>query len=241
MKNFLALKLVVLTLSLLIISCGDEQVKKEDLQTDSDKISYSIGRSIGQNLRESVDEVNYSALEQGIKDGMTYAPDDTTAPFLLTDRQTADVMKIYQQNFLNKRAEKQRVAAAEAKEEGEKFLSENKLKEGVIVTESGLQYKVIKSGDGPSPKITDKVKTHYSGKLLDGTEFDSSIRKGTPAVFALNQVIKGWIEALQLMKVGDKWELYVPAELAYGERGKSPSISPNQTLIFEIELLGIEK
>ena len=123
---------------------------------------------------------------------------------------------------------------------GEDFLAANAKKEGVKTTASGLQYKVIKSGSGPSPKPTDTVKVHYNGTLIDGTVFDSSIRRGSPATFPVNGVIPGWTEALQLMKVGDKWQLFIPAKLAYGEQGPGP-IGPNATLIFDVELLGIEK
>jgi FKBP-type peptidyl-prolyl cis-trans isomerase FklB len=124
---------------------------------------------------------------------------------------------------------------------GEDFLAANKANPGVQVTKSGLQYKVLKQGDGPTPKASDQVKTHYKGTLIDGKEFDSSIARGEPAVFPVGGVIAGWTEALQLMKVGDKWELYIPSDLAYGERGSPPKIPPHSALIFEIELLGIEK
>ena len=123
--------------------------------------------------------------------------------------------------------------------EGETFLAENKNKPGVITTASGLQYKILQKGDGPVPTNTDRVKVHYRGKLLDGTEFDSSYERGTPATFAVTGVIKGWTEALQLMKVGSKYELYIPSELAYGKNGSGPQIGPDSVLIFEVELLSI--
>ena len=119
-------------------------------------------------------------------------------------------------------------------------MRENQKKEGVVTLESGLQYKVITQGNGPSPKLTNKIKAHYSGRLLDGTEFDSSYKRGEPAVFPVDGVIKGWTEALQKMKVGDKWQLFVPSNLAYGEKGAGNTIPPNATLIFDVELLGIE-
>jgi FKBP-type peptidyl-prolyl cis-trans isomerase len=127
------------------------------------------------------------------------------------------------------------------KEKGETFLEANKAKEGVTALESGLQYKILKKGTGPSPKATDTVKCHYRGTTIDGKEFDSSYKRGEPATFALNRVIKGWTEGLQLMKEGGKWEFYIPSEMAYGERGSGPHIGPNEVLIFEVELLGIEK
>ena len=126
------------------------------------------------------------------------------------------------------------------KKEGEEFLAKNREKEGVITLESGLQYKVIKEGNGPTPTVANKVKTHYRGRLIDGTEFDSSYKRGQPATFPVTGVIKGWTEALLLMNVGSKWELYIPYDLAYGEQGRPPKIPPASTLIFEIELLGIE-
>jgi FKBP-type peptidyl-prolyl cis-trans isomerase FklB len=129
--------------------------------------------------------------------------------------------------------------AAKNKKEGEAFLAANKTKEGVKTLPSGLQYKVLKNGTGKTPKATDSVKAHYAGTLLNGTEFDSSIKRGEPTVFPVNGVIPGWIEALQLMKTGSKWQLFIPSELAYGERGQQ-SIPPNSVLIFEVELIGIE-
>jgi FKBP-type peptidyl-prolyl cis-trans isomerase FklB len=130
---------------------------------------------------------------------------------------------------------------ATKRDAGEAFLAENAKKEGVKTTASGLQYKVIKSGTGESPKPTDTVKVHYHGTLIDGTVFDSSVQRGEPISFPVTGVIPGWVEALQLMKVGDKWQLFIPAKLAYGARSPSPLIGPNSTLIFEVELLGIEK
>ena len=130
--------------------------------------------------------------------------------------------------------------AARNKQEGEKFLAENKKKKGVTTLKSGLQYEVLKTGSGPSPKVTDRVRTHYHGTLVDGTVFDSSVERDMPATFNVNGVIAGWTEALKLMKVGDKWRLFLPSNLAYGVRGSLPKIGPNTTLIFEVELLGIE-
>jgi FKBP-type peptidyl-prolyl cis-trans isomerase FklB len=124
---------------------------------------------------------------------------------------------------------------------GEKFLADNKAKEGVVTLPSGLQYKIIKEGDGAKPGPTDKVKAHYKGTHVDGTTFDSSYDRNDPAVFPLDKVIKGWTEALQLMKIGSKWELYIPSDIAYGAKGRKPVIGPNETLIFTVELLGIEK
>jgi FKBP-type peptidyl-prolyl cis-trans isomerase FklB len=132
-------------------------------------------------------------------------------------------------------------ASGAASNDGEAFLAANAKKEGVLTTASGLEYKVIKSGTGESPKPDDKVKVHYHGTLIDGTVFDSSVQRGEPIVFPVGAVIPGWVEALQLMKVGDKWQLFIPAKLAYGEQSPTPAIPPNSVLIFEVELLGIEK
>jgi FKBP-type peptidyl-prolyl cis-trans isomerase len=145
-----------------------------------------------------------------------------------------------QKSAMARAEEKQKVTAEKNLKAGEAFLAENAKKEGVKTTASGLQYKVIKSGTGPSPKPTDVVKVQYHGTLIDGTVFDSSVRRNQPATFTVNGVIPGWTEALQLMKVGDKWKLFIPAKLAYGEQGSGP-IGPNIVLIFDVELLGIEK
>ena len=131
--------------------------------------------------------------------------------------------------------------AAASSDPGAAFLAANAKKEGVVTTSSGLQYKVLKSGTGESPRLTDRVKVHYQGTLIDGTVFDSSIQRGQPITFPVNAVIPGWVEALQMMKVGDKWQLFIPAKLAYGDRSPGAAIPPNSTLIFEVELLGIEK
>lgn len=141
------------------------------------------------------------------------------------------------QLFLNN---KQDEMLSKNKAEGDDFLAENKAREGVVTLPSGLQYEILKEGDGPKPKATDRVRTHYHGTLIDGTVFDSSVQRGQPAAFGVNQVIRGWQEALQLMPVGSKWRLYVPSDLAYGEQGAGGSIQPNSALIFDVELLGIE-
>ena len=148
---------------------------------------------------------------------------------LLTDQELSAALQAFQKEIQKAMVQKNK-----------DYLVENAKKEGIKVLNSGLQYKVLTAGDGASPKATDTVKTHYEGKLIDGTVFDSSIRRGQPATFPVNGVIKGWTEALQLMKVGDKWQLFVPSDLAYGSRGAGNSIGPDATLIFEVELLGIE-
>ena len=147
----------------------------------------------------------------------------------------------FQQEIQNKQIAKMKEASEKNAKEGAAFLAENKNKEGVITLESGLQYKVLKSGDGPSPKETDTVVTHYRGNLINGEIFDSSYKRGQPATFPVSGVIAGWTEALQKMKVGDKWQLFIPSNLAYGENGAGQKIGPNEVLIFELELLEIKK
>jgi FKBP-type peptidyl-prolyl cis-trans isomerase len=158
----------------------------------------------------------------------------------MTDKQIGETMTAFQQNMQAKQMEKARVAGEKNKREGEAFLAENSKKPGVVTLPSGLQYKVITEGKGKLAKATSMVATNYTGRLIDGSEFDSSLKHGKPAQFRVNGVIKGWSEALQLMRVGSKWELYIPPSLAYGENGAGGVIPPNATLIFELELLASE-
>lgn len=229
------LSVIVALLSFSLVSCQTGVTSKEDLKTQKDKVSYSIGLDIGKNMKANSVDIDADILLKGIKDGLEEKEG------LLTEEEIAQVMQDFQQDLMAKQMAKQKEEGDKNLKEGETFLEANKKKEGVKVLPSGLQYKVLKSGNGPSPKETDKVKTHYKGTLINGTEFDNSISRGEPAVFPVNGVIKGWTEALQLMKVGDKWELYIPANLAYGEKGAGGAIPPNATLVFEVELLGIEK
>ncbi|MBA2271355.1 MAG: FKBP-type peptidyl-prolyl cis-trans isomerase [Chthoniobacterales bacterium] len=205
-----------------------------DLKTEKDKVSYSIGLDIGTTFKKQAMDIDPAALLRGLQDATTGAKP------LLTDDQVKETMTAFSKSMM----EKQTVASKEAAEKngaaGEKFLSENKGKEGVKTTASGLQYKVLKEGNGPSPKETDIVETHYKGTLLNGTEFDSSYKRNEPASFPVNRVIKGWTEALQMMKVGSKYELWIPPSIGYGERGAGQDIGPNETLHFEVELLGIK-
>ena len=178
--------------------------------------------------------INPDALAAAMKDIFAGAKPQ------LTDEEVQQVMQDFQKKMMAKQMAAREEGLAKNKGEGEKFLAENKKKEGVKTTASGLQYKVIKDGTGKTPKATDTVKTHYRGTLINGTEFDSSYKRGEPAEFPVNGVIKGWTEALQLMKEGAKWQLFIPSNLAYGERGAGQAIGPNATLIFDIELLDIE-
>lgn len=224
------------------IQCSNTKpVKAGDLKTFNDSISYIIGTDVGKNFRRQELEINTDIFYRAFH--AVYGGDTS-----MFDQQTLQmVMQKFQQIMMKKGQEKQAEAAAEQarkgaenKAKGEEFLNANKAKEGVQSTESGLQYKVNTPGEGKKPNKDSRVKVHYHGTLIDGTVFDSSVERGEPATFGVSQVIKGWTEALQLMKVGAKWTLYIPAELAYGAQGGG-SIGPNETLIFEVELLGIEK
>lgn len=192
-----------------------------------DKISYSLGLSIASNLISSgVKTINAEAFNDAMS--TVFAG---KMPEIMPD-EANNIL----QDYFDKIQKEQGNAAKEA---GEKFLAENKTKEGVVVLPSGLQYKILKAGDGPKPKDSDTVKCHYEGRLINGQVFDSSIRRGEPAEFPVGGVITGWVEALQLMPVGSKWQLYIPSELAYGAHGAGQSIGPNETLIFDVELLAI--
>ena len=215
--------------------------KTEILKTDLEKVSYIIGTQIVGNLKSQEVEVDLDSLIMGLRDAME------GRPLALSQSVMKQVYSRFQQQMraklAAKRAEEKKKRDEEAKKNlaaGTAFLEANKAKEGVKVLPSGLQYKVITEGTGNTPTADDKVKTNYRGTLIDGTEFDSSYKRNRPAEFAVTKVIKGWTEALQLMKEGAKWELYIPTNLAYGQRG-TPNIPPNSTLIFEIELLEIVK
>jgi FKBP-type peptidyl-prolyl cis-trans isomerase FklB len=198
-----------------------------------DKISYSIGMDIGTSLKRQDIDLNADELAAGLRDALSGGKPK------LTEDEVHKILTEFQQELQAKAQERSQQLAEKNKKEGEAFLAANKKKPGVKTLPSGLQYKVITDGKGPIPKATDTVTTNYKGTLVDGTEFDSSYKRGEPATFPVNGVIKGWTEALQLMKVGSKWELYVPSDLAYGPRGAGQMIGPNSTLVFEVELLSI--
>jgi len=208
--------------------------KVDTLKTEVEKVSYIIGTQIAGNFKAQEIEVSLDSLMQGLKDVLE------GKQLAISQEEMKLVYTAWQQKMRAKQAAKQAMEAAKNLAAGTAFLEANKAKEGVKVLPSGLQYKVIKEGTGSTPTADDKVKTHYRGTLIDGTEFDSSYKRDLPAEFPVKGVIKGWTEALQLMKEGGKWELYIPADIAYGQRGR-PSIPPNSTLIFEIELLEIVK
>jgi len=214
------------------------KAKTEEKKTDAtfkntlDKVSYSIGVDIGSSFKRQSLEVNPEFLASGIKDALA-------GKALLTEQEVRNTLMAYQQELQAKQGEIRKQQAEKNKKEGDAFLAENKKKKGVKTLPSGLQYKVIKEGKGKSPQPTDAVVAHYQGTLIDGTEFDSSYKRGQPATFPVSGVIPGWTEALQLMKEGSKWQLFIPPHLAYGEQG-NPRIPPNSTLIFEVELISVQ-
>ncbi len=227
-----------MALTALLSACNQQATANDTavkLDTDTNKASYSIGIQMGSQMARVSDMVNQDAIIMGFKDSIAGNEPQLT----MEEMQTA--MQTFQKTMMEKQQAEQQAAAATNMAEGEKFLTENKTKEGVKTTESGLQYKVITAGTGDSPKATDTVVTHYTGTLINGKVFDSSYKRNSPATFPVNGVIKGWTEALQLMKVGAKWQLFIPADLAYGDRGAGEDIGPGETLIFDIELLEIKK
>ena len=227
--NIKYLSLIILTA--FVTSCGDTSAPEKEavtLDSEIDKVSYSFGVSIAKNLKaQKFDTINVAALTLAIEDSYgdnALKIDETAANEILNA-------------FMQKR---QQAATQGAMEEGRAWLEQNKTKEGVVTLASGLQYKILIDGTGPKPGPTDNVTTHYHGTLIDGTIFDSSVDRGEPASFGVNQVIAGWTEALQLMSVGSKWELYIPSELAYGANPRpGGAIKPNMALVFQVELLSI--
>jgi len=204
------------------------------IKNDVDKLSYSFGLNMGSQIKSQDIDVNPDVIMRGLHDGL-----GGKTP-LMTQQEIQEVQSFFRKELQAKFQAKQAQMREKNKIEGEKFLAENAKKEGVKTMPNGLQYKVIKEGAGPKPKPTDQVKVHYTGKLLNGTEFDSSSKRGPePATFGVSQVIKGWTEALTNMPVGSKWELYIPADLAYGANGSGRTIEPNSTLIFDVELVNI--
>lgn len=233
MKFYLILLFAV---SIIGVNMCQDNLTKDALKTTKDKVSYSIGINIGSNLKMNNFDLDVPLLLKGLKDAFL---NDTTVQRLMTDEEVTQTINAFQQELGEKQKKMQEEVGVKNKAEGEKFLAENKKKEGVVTLPSGLQYKVIKTGNGKTPKATDTVLAHYTGTLINGTKFDSSIDRGEPTQFPVNGVIKGWTEALQHMKEGDKWYLYVPSDLAYGPRGVNQMIGPNTTLIFEVELIKV--
>ena len=232
---------LIVATSFAVTVCAQEKV---ELKEPKQKLSYAIGMDIGSNLKRQEIDVDAKTLAAGLADALG------GGKLQLSDAEAKQVIMEFRTQMNAKMQLKQ--AEMEAKQQeagpknlkaGEDYLAANARKEGVKTTASGLQYKVIKSGDGKgkTPKSTDSVKVHYHGTLIDGTVFDSSVDRGEPATFGVDQVIPGWTEVLQLMKEGDKWQVYIPSKLAYGPRSMGPQIGPNSALIFDVELLSVEK
>jgi len=230
---------VAVLCSIFLFTSSHKASAEEDaavkLETEKDSVSYVLGTNIAKSLINIKEDIDIDMLTRGIKDQLN------GKPMPISEEAAQTIMREFTANVNKKQEEQSQIAGKKNLNEGVKFLEENKKKDGIVTTESGLQYQVLKKGDGPVPTKEDKVKTHYKGTLTDGTEFDSSHKRGEPAVFPVTGVIKGWTEALQIMNVGSKYKLFVPSELAYGQRGAGQMIGPNSVLIFEIELLGIEK
>ena len=226
MLKWTTLVLIIAT----VASCKvSDKMEKKELTTELEKVSYGLGISAATFYKsKGMDSIDAEALAMGMND--VFSSDSLK----MTEAEAQELLNTFFADLQKKQADA-------LKKEGEEFLLENAKKEGIVTTESGLQYEIIKEGTGVSPKLTDKVKVHYHGTLIDGTVFDSSVDRGKPISFPVNGVIKGWTEALQLMKVGSKRKLYIPYDLAYGERGAGQQIPPYAALIFEVELLEIEE
>jgi FKBP-type peptidyl-prolyl cis-trans isomerase FklB len=204
------------------------------LKTQKDKFSYALGMNIGTNLHRQNIPVDPAIMARALRDALTGAKP------ALTEEEAKAVLTQMQNDMRQKQQEKMQAASVENKKIGDAFLATNKTAPGVVTTASGLQYKVIQQGTGPKPTAADTVVCNYKGTLINGKEFDSSYKRGQPATFPVSGVIKGWTEALQLMPVGSKYQLFIPSDLAYGDRAPSPDIEPGSTLIFEVELLSIQ-
>ncbi|MFA6012956.1 MAG: FKBP-type peptidyl-prolyl cis-trans isomerase [Desulfobacteraceae bacterium] len=231
-KHLLAAVLIIPFL--FMIGCSKQDVEKvSELKTPAEKLGYSLGSDIGKSFKKNEMDIDKNAFVQGFLDGLSEAKP------LLSPEETRSIQQTAIMDMRKKLSEKRQVASGQNKKDGDAFLVENAKKEGVKTTPSGLQYEILTEGKGPIPKDTDRVQVNYSGKLLDGTEFDSSFQRGKPSTFSVKGVIPGWTEALLMMPVGSKWRIVVPSELAYKDHGAGQKIGPNATLIFEIELVAI--
>lgn len=228
--------LIIAGAALILSSCGQKMTGDAKLKSELDTLSYAIGSDMAKNLKRSaIDEINFELFKKAMMD--VYEENDLK----LSDEEVQEFLKNYSVKLREKQAKKKEERAAKNLEEGQAFLEENKAKEGINVTESGLQYEVIEEGTGESPGPESIVRCHYHGTLIDGTVFDSSVERGDTAEFALNRVIPGWTEGLQLMKEGAKYKFYIPTELAYGQNVRPGGpIEENMALIFEIELFEVK-
>jgi len=230
MKYVLIITILSIGFLFSICSAGE----KVELKEQKDKESYSLGYQFGQSLKSQGVDINLDTYASGIKDAL-----GGKEPQMSQEEIRATIMEL-QKRVVTAQQKELKEKAAKNLEEGKKFLVENQNKEGVKTLPSGLQYKVLTEGSGKIPKLEDRVTVNYKGTLIDGTEFDSSYKRGQPATFQVKGIIKGWTEALQLMKEGSKWQLFIPPDLAYGERGAGGQIPPNSTLIFEVELISVK-
>lgn len=243
MNRFLKKSFVVMAMLCLIstgVACAQSEESTEGstgeaLDSLEKRASYAIGMNMAQGMKSQDVPIDLDLLIQGLQDA--FAGEDTR----LSPEEMQQALQQFQQMMVQQQQEARAAQGESNKQEAETFFAENKEKEGVVTTDSGLQYLVMEEGDGPKPTTEDRVTVHYKGTLLDGTEFDSSYNRGQPATFPVNGVIPGWQEAIPLMSVGSKYKLWIPPELAYGAQGQGPVIGPNQALVFEVELLGIEE
>lgn len=222
-------------LALAIVAVSTVSFAADKLVSEEDKLSYAIGSDIGKNFKRQGISINPKVLQQGMQDSLEGKPS------AMTEQEMKETVQNFQKKMMMKRMADMQKQAELNKKEGEDFLAKNKSKPGVKTTQSGLQYKVLEKGTGASPKSDDMVTVEYTGRLINGTVFDSTEKTGKPVKFNVGGVIKGWTEALQMMKPGGKWEVYIPSDLAYGSRQAGGPIGPNQTLIFEIKLLSVDK
>ena len=226
--------LSLVTIALLVVSCNKNGVSKKPLKTELDSVSYAIGMDVAKNVKKSFDEFDNDLFIQG------FVNESDSTDIMIDEVKAQQLVRAYFQKKQQADMAKRQMEAKENKEAGDKFLAENKTKEGVKTTESGLQYIVLKEGTGEKPTTASKVKVHYHGTLIDGTVFDSSVDRGEPSEFGVTQVIKGWTEGLQLMPVGSKYKFFIPSELAYGANPRPGGvIKANAALIFDVELLEI--
>jgi FKBP-type peptidyl-prolyl cis-trans isomerase FklB len=234
MQTFTRLTAIIVV-STSLYACNDKDNDVQPLETLEQKASYSFGVDVASRLKQQGVKLDVNALNRGITDAYT------GSELALTEEESLQAKTAFQTQLRDALMKEQTAVGEKNVAAGKAFLEENGKKPDVVTTASGLQYKVLNTGDGKQPKETDTVSTHYKGTLIDGREFDSSYKRNTPAEFPVNGVIKGWTEALQLMHVGDKWQLFVPSELAYGATKRSELIEANSTLVFEIELLSIKE
>jgi FKBP-type peptidyl-prolyl cis-trans isomerase FklB len=229
MRLRIFLSALFIILAMVTSAFGDDELKNKE-----DKLSYALGLNIGNSFKQQSIEIKHDIFLKGIKDAFAGGKQ------LLSDDEVREIMVVLNKELSEKKAEAMKKLAEKNKEDAVTFFAENKKKEGVKTLASGLQYKIITEGKGKNPKATDTVTVHYRGTLIDGKEFDSSYRRGEPATFPVNGVIAGWTEALQLMKAGAKWQIFIPSNLAYEEKGIGNVIGPNAALIFEVELISVK-